>query len=257
MKKYLLPLLLMLFIFGLSACSYDDTESPYSEPPADATILSARIMDIQESTLLLANVADDAGSADIYTLNAADIPVIEANQLADASSLQPGMLVDIAYNGLVMESYPMQLGGVSGIYIRDQGDDIAGFYQTVINDLYDADPGLNDGLEVLAFDLSQVVNLTAAEKSALVYLIGNDYGLPTIQGTFDELAGQGYIDKENLYFPTGILFTIIDTPREGGNTFTFDAKKWRSGTGAYFFNDCTATKQNGAWTYTVGSEAIS
>ena len=37
----------------------------------------------------------------------------------------------------------------------------------------------------------------------------------------------------------------------------FDAEKWRSGLGAYFFLDCTASmEQDGTWTYTVGGEAI-
>lgn len=43
------------------------------------------------------------------------------------------------------------------------------------------------------------------------------------------------------------------------NTVTFDAQKWRSALGAYFFADCTAEQAlDGHWgDYTVGSEAIS
>ena len=33
----------------------------------------------------------------------------------------------------------------------------------------------------------------------------------------------------------------------------FDTQKWRSGLGAYFFDDCTARRgEDGTWTYTVG-----
>ena len=40
---------------------------------------------------------------------------------------------------------------------------------------------------------------------------------------------------------------------------TFDAEKWRSGLGAYFFCDCTSVQSaDGHWDgYSVGSEAIS
>ena len=49
----------------------------------------------------------------------------------------------------------------------------------------------------------------------------------------------------------GCLFSIT------GETGKFDAQKWRSGLGAYFFLDCTASmEQDGTWTYTVGGEAI-
>lgn len=43
------------------------------------------------------------------------------------------------------------------------------------------------------------------------------------------------------------------------NTVTFDAQKWRSALGAYFFADCTAEQAlDGHWgDYTVGAAAIS
>ena len=38
----------------------------------------------------------------------------------------------------------------------------------------------------------------------------------------------------------------------------FDAQKWRSGLGAYYYGQCTAQKnKDGTWSYTVGQEAIS
>ena len=38
----------------------------------------------------------------------------------------------------------------------------------------------------------------------------------------------------------------------------FDAEKWRGGTGAYSFTNCTAASVDGHWSvYTVGAETIS
>lgn len=137
-----------------------------------------------------------------------------------------------------------------------QGKELVGFYQMVLDDLWKVDEGLNSDINVLAFDLSQVSNLTETEKDELVKIVSKSHGMEGIRGTFDELAEQGYIDKENLYFETGMLITIevTDVTEDG---FTFDVTKWRSGDGAYFFIDCNAVKTVNGWSYTVGSEAIS
>jgi len=137
-----------------------------------------------------------------------------------------------------------------------QGEELVGFYQTILDDLWKVDEGLNSEINVLAFDLSQVSNLTEAEKDELVNLVSKSHGVEGIRGTFDELSEQGYIDKENLYFETGLLITI-ETTDVTEDRFTFDVTKWRSGDGAYFFIDCKAVKTGNGWSYTVGSEAIS
>lgn len=137
-----------------------------------------------------------------------------------------------------------------------QGEALVGFYQTILDDLWNVDEGLNSGINVLALDLAQVSNLTEAEKDELVNMVSQSHGVEGIRGTFDELSEQGYIDKENLYFETGMLITI-ETTDVTEDSFTFDVTKWRSGTGAYFFIDCKAVKNGNGWSYTVGSEAIS
>ena len=45
----------------------------------------------------------------------------------------------------------------------------------------------------------------------------------------------------------------------GLRVIKFDAQKWRSGTGAYYFGDCSASwSQKGTWSdYNIGSQAIS
>ena len=65
---------------------------------------------------------------------------------------------------------------------------------------------------------------------------------------------EGYADSLALYYwEEGVLFSVSGCARDG-----FNAQKWRSGLGAYFFQDCTAVQaDDGTWTYAVGSEAIS
>lgn len=261
MKRYSMMILVVVMIYTLAACSQktDDLDGRDSNKTGEGSsaILAGKIMDIDGTDILLANIAEDAGQGDIYRINAEKVEVIGADSSAlDLNSLNKGMLVDVVYDGHVQESFPMGLGGVSVINIKEQGDDIAGLYSTVVDDLYTVDPGLNDNAEILAFDLTGVSNLSQAEKTSFVYLIGNTYNIEAMAGTFEELCEQGYIDKDKLYFEKGLLFTIKDSPMSGGS-FTFDAQKWRSGLGAYFFVDCKARKTSSEWNYTIGSEMIS
>ena len=112
--------------------------------------------------------------------------------------------------------------------------------------------------------------LERVEKDTVMSEFASEHDLPYIAGTWEELCEQGLIDKENLYWNDGLFFSIKtneDAVRylpdiiEGNSVpelTSFDAYKWRSGLGAYFFGQCTAQKNaDGKWSYTVGQEAIS
>lgn len=284
MKKIIAVVLVLMLIFGMTACSGSNADEPDTAVPnnngtnegtvkgtdnTDAAgssgqgvqmpeaIMTVKIMNIDGSEFLAANMDEGANSADIYKVKLEGIELLDmSGGKTDIGGLKTGMLIDIAYDGAVMESFPMQLGGIKSVRIKEEGDDLACLYMKVISDLYEIDPGLNDRIQRMAFDLSKTSNLKETEKTALVYMAGNEFGLETLRGTFDELCEQGYIDKERLYFETGLLFTI-EVESENSGSFVFDAQKWRSGLGAYFFIDCTAKKENGGWTYTIGSQAIS
>ena len=123
-------------------------------------------------------------------------------------------------------------------------------------------------------DLSET-SLPESERAAVAYAFGMDHGLMPVEGTYQELVDQGYIDGEELFWENGCLFSIRETQDEDPVAFSlpsfgpgdempdyngvrFDGEKWRSGTGAYFFSDCTAVSTDGHWgDYTVGAEAIS
>jgi hypothetical protein len=259
LKRIFVIVLILTLILSFAACSGpknddgpDATEPAGSQIPDTDDILTAKIAMLYDGTMLL--MGADTGS--LYMVTTA-LDVYDADgKVAATDSLKPGQTVEVGFSGGVMESYPMQLGEPAYVRITSQEDDMVGFYKTVLDDLWKVDEGLNSDISVLAFDLKNVTNLTDGEKSALVYVVSGEHGLEGITGTFDELSEQGYIDKDNLYFETGILFefSLSDvTP----DSFTFDVSKWRSGLGAYFYIDCKAVKNDGTWSYTVGSEAIS
>ncbi len=263
MKRITAIILTLIMALALSACADNNNTNsghlPSTSPgtaPSDI-VLTARIMQIYGNSLLLANISEDANASDLYMVPTDSLVILSTDGSdVDKGALASGMIVEVAYDGVVMESYPMQLGNPSSIEIKDQGTDLMGFYKQVIDELYSEDTGLNDSISVLAFDLTGIVNLTGTEKSALVYVLGNAYGMESLQGTFDELCEQGYIDKEKLFFKSGLLFELSDTLAEN-NSFTFDISKWRSGLGAIGMQDCKAMYKDGVWTYIKGGMWIS
>lgn len=243
-----LPVGISLFL--LAGCAAGAEEPPAPAPTETAARLEARIADGAETGELLLAGAD----GQLYALSAGDTPVTLDGGAAGRAELRDGMLVTVCHSGLIQETYPARFDSVSALEARSAGtDDRCGLYLQVLEDLWNVDSGLNDGVTQLGMDLSGVTDLTESEKAAVVWRFGQARGLVPVTGTFEELAEAGYLDRERLVWENGILFTLSGSASEG-----FQAEKWRSGTGAYFFTDCTARAgDGGGWTYRVGAEAIS
>ena len=238
-----------------------------------------RIIQEQPENLLLAKT--DGNSADVYTLSLRDVELtldgnaFDRNEPGAYQSFPDGALtgalVEVAYD-LVLETYPGQLAEVTAVNIRSDGfDDRCALYLRVLNDLWAVDEGLNNDITMLSVDLSQT-GLSDSEQAAVAWAFGGEHGISQVLSlNYEQLAAEGYLtgaDPDSDGIPCwedGCLFTI--TEQETGdnelngarNTVTFDAQKWRSALGAYFFTDCTASRDaQGHWgDYTVGAAAIS
>ena len=158
---------------------------------------------------------------------------------------------------------------VSGGNARTIREDVCALYLEVLEDLWNVDPGLNSEVSQIGIDLSELSHLTEPEKDTVMSEFAAKHDLPYIAGTWEELCEQGIIDKENLCWEDGLFLSIktnedaewnLPAIKEGDpvpELTAFDAQKWRSGLGAYFFGQCTAQKNaDGEWSYTVGQEAI-
>ena len=238
-----------------------------------------RIIQEQPENLLLAKT--DGNSADVYTLSLRDAELtldgnaFDRNEPGAYQSFPDGTLtgalVEVACD-LVLETYPGQLAEVTAVNIRSDGfDDRCALYLRVLNDLWAVDEGLNSDITMLSVDLSQT-GLSDSEQAAVAWAFGGEHGISQVLSlNYEQLAAEGYLtgaDPDSDGIPCwedGCLFTI--TEQETGdnelngarNTVTFDAQKWRSALGAYFFTDCTASRDaQGHWgDYTVGAAAIS
>ena len=252
MKKWSLYLALYFCICLLAACAAQPAPEEKPGPaPSEPTVTTCRVVTVENNQLLLAG-AD--GNRNIYALS-----------LEDTGGIQPGALVEVTYDGTILETWPAQFGGVSAVKTVEGGfDDRCALYLKVLEDLWEVDSGLNGGLTYIGVDLSQT-SLSDSERAAVAWALAGRHGGELVTGTWDELADQGDIDRENLCWEDGILFSITEKEEpvyfmpEGMAAVTFDAEKWRSGLGAYFFCGCTSIQSaDGHWDgYSVGSEAIS
>lgn len=258
---------------------------------AQTVTISLRIVDGAESgSLVLAG--EHAG--DVYTLGVGDIPIYLDGKPSDASALQDGMMAEIVFGGMVMETYLAQLGDVKSISVYSIGTeknpggslyDLCGLYLKVLDDLWDADSGLNEGAVYVSVDLSDAPGgLTEGEKSAVAWIFAGAHRVQDLQLTYEELAAQGYLtevdmgrdvpkdlgaeageDVPKLYhWEDGVLYSITAGSWEEDEVYSlpvvkFNAEKWRSPLGAYCFFHCSAIwPEFGTWsTYSVEAQMIS
>lgn len=90
----------------LAASDDSDTPSDTADETPVTVTFEATVIETSGRTIL---VAPAAGSAELNSADQINVP------LPDDVELQSGDLVEIAYNGEIMETYPAQLGEIYGI----------------------------------------------------------------------------------------------------------------------------------------------
>lgn len=234
---------------------------PGSEPAWDyVDSVLCRIVDgAEEGNLLLASQSGEGDS--LFRLAVGeDTYVTVDDKEASADRLQDGMLLQVVFGGDVMESYPAMFGGVIAVNAVTAGlDDRCGLALQVLDDLWTEDSGLNGDVEYFGLDIDEALIPQRAEREAIAWRFAELHGAEPLLGTWQELADEGYIDEENLYWEDGLHFSLTaskgKTQKE--NKLYFSAGKWRGGLGAIYFTDCTADRtKTGSWTYEPGGFAI-
>ena len=289
MKKIMAYVLMLSMLCGLTGCGNNpkDVNGPTKDQVSyyedKYEIKTLKIIDGAEipeggtaGNLILAG----ADTNTVYTLDANNIDILIDGKDAKRYDLRDGMPIDVYYEGN-FDNVPQKQGqltditsfckSINGHSIGTKENpggsyyDLCGLYLRVLEDLWEVDSGLNGNIKYISVDLSEAPGeLTDGEKSAISYIFTKAHEKECLQLSYDELVEQGYIEKGELYWEDGIIFSITDSMNAeeqyfGLRVIKFDAKKWRSGTGAYFFNDCTASwSQKGTWSdYKVGGHAIS
>ena len=247
-------------------------------PKTEGAVARCRVVAVGEgNTLLLADVDSERG--DIYTLDAGSVSLYreptERGELLADGQLAVGALVEVAFGGDILESYPALFGEVERITVLpDEFDDRCALYLRVLGDLWGKDEGLNSsGVEYISVDLA-ATSLSPAERSAVAWTFAQSHSAEPMELSYEQLCAEGYIsglEGEDIFpaWENGVLFTITETDdpvtfnlpslSEGGElpsmtqynikyTVSFDASKWRTALGAYGFSECVAAQDNsGVW----------
>ena len=217
MKKWCLFLSLYFCICLLAACAGGDVSAGAGADsggtPAEETRTGGETTEPGRvtETFRLVTVGDgddpasvlagtDGGAGAVYTLDLFSVEDLtiegytqEEMDLLDWSPM-PGALVEVTWDGSVMESYPMRFGTVASVRILEDGfDDLCRLYLDVLNDLWEVDPSLNDGITELGVDLSGT-SLPESEQAAVAYAFGSAHGLMAMEGTYQDFVDSGYID---------------------------------------------------------------
>lgn len=229
-------------------------------------LVTCRVIDLKEGEVVLAEAGEEAVS--VYTVTPA----------AGTEGLRPGQLVNVEYWAMT-EGWPMAFDRETKLEVLDYGfDDRCALYLRVLEDLWNEDTALNSGVEEIGVDLSNT-SLTPAERSAVGWAFASAHGAGLVEGTLQQLMEDGHISAEPLmisgsgldlgepkhYFydwTDGCHYSITEREMEGTYSLTpvsFDAQKWRTSLGAYFYCGCTAVQSAlGEWGgYTVEAHAIS
>lgn len=278
MKKRTIFLSLLLVVSLLLFCGCEREQE----------VTSLRIVDgAATGQLVLAGERE----SDVYTLDMKDIKVFLDGKKADASALEDGMMAEIVHSGWIQTTYPGQFSDVYEVRVYSLGSeknpggsyyDVCGLYLQVLEDLWNADPGLNSEIQYISVDLTDAPgNLTDGEKAAIAWIFGGKHGVQALTLNSEELKEQGYF-TEIVYTGTGlpmssddnrpkaylwedgVLFTIIDNMGQDAVSYSlpvikFNAWKWRTPLGAYWFSNCSAVwPQMGTWSsYNIEYEMIS
>ena len=277
MKKRTIFLSLLLTVNLLLFCGCEREQE----------VTSLRIVDgAATGQLVLAGERE----SDVYTLDMKDIKVFLDGKKADASALEDGMMAEIVHSGWIQTTYPGTFSDVYEVRGYSLGSeknpggsyyDVCGLYLQVLEDLWNADPGLNSEIQYISVDLTDAPgNLTDGEKAAIAWIFGGKHGVEALTLSSQELQEQGYLtelvttgngipmggeDRPKAYlWEDGVLFTIIDNMGQDAVSYSlpvikFNAWKWRTPLGAYYFSNCSAVwPQMGTWgTYNIEYEMIS
>lgn len=238
---------------GSSTDKGSEDKKAGSDSKNDNGLYSFMAQVIENSSSLLVSPAPDSNeikSSDRIIVSVADDAIKGLDgSMIKRQELKPGDLVRISYDGGIRESYPAQL---SASLVELTGRNIViDAYIALIDDIYNEDPGLNEGITIMALNTLGWNDVRDIDKEIIFSLLKESYGLEIIEGTFVELAEQGLIDKDELYFEKGILIAISNFKyNEKDKSISCSIEKWRGGLGAIGSEKVTAEYRDGKWIIT-------
>ena len=224
-------------------------QSTHATHEFEYVTFDAKVMQRTGDSLLLGDLGDTVGS--IFYLT------------TDDDTIKAGDIVEVTFNGMIMESYPLQLGEPS-FKLKEQGTSVLPMLEELYHELWERDRLLNEDLDVIAVDFEKISVLSDIEKEAFLKILDNymysNHDIGVIESNFEKLKEENLIkpygDIENAYhFENGLLisFESQEDTSIPLTSFTMSITKWRSPLGAYGIN-IIAKLDGNQWKYEIESE---
>lgn len=267
MRKFIksLTIIILIQLLFTGCCKTDYGEAPIqngtvitpaasdNETPDEnlQKEFEAEVIEAKETLLVTPQEgSDELRSSDKITVDLTDAALInEEGDTISLEDLKAGDIIEITYNGVIMESYPAQ---ISADKVERSGQNLLlDGYLELIDHIYQQDDGLNSDITMIALDTTEWAGLTEIEKEIVFEQVKDRYQFEVINATYDQLVDQGLVDSENLFFNQGILISIRNIKyNEKKKKITCSLEKWRSGLGAIGSDEVTAKYGQGEWTIT-------
>ena len=259
MKKLILLTLCTALL--LTGCGKQEVITSAAPPePSNTTAthnfeyvtFDAEVMKREGNNLLLGDLGDTVGS--IFYL------------ITDDDTIKAGDIVEVTFNGMIMESYPPQLGDPS-LKLKEQGTSVLPMLEEIFYELWERDEGLNDNINLIAVDFDKINVLSDIEKEAFIKILDNyictNHDISVIASNFEKLKAENMLApygelKDAYHFENGLIFSF-DTQEDTLipiTSLSMTVSKWRSPLGAYGFV-INSKLENNEWTYEIENEFIS
>lgn len=207
--------LIILFMVSIVFVSCGQTNSTdenigqnlISENLGEDVISRAKIVDIDENSVLLCGVDDENSIYSLTTMSVDNLP----------EDAQYGSIIDIYFDGLVMESYPARISNIEKIEVVEQDCDTVGLFIELIKDLYYKNEYLIQTNDIALVLITDDV-LTRDEEMALLYMTVYEIDENISYNIYEKEVLDNEImydnDEEIVFFidaikaETGIIFDI-------------------------------------------------
>lgn len=197
-----------------------------------------------DDSFLVAQMGEETANQEIFIIGFENAKVL-------SGELKTNQIVEIAYDGAILETYPAQLSGVESVQILDEeSDHLFRLFQEIVDLMYEKDPALNDQITEISVDFPEPKLLSRSQENALLYLLQLETGKEILRMDYGVLLDSGRITQDPPYYENGVFISVSAEQSDNG-TVTFSAQKWRSGLGAIFTGDTEAVYQDGSWQYEI------
>lgn len=185
------------------------SQKPYSSVHTDTMERTLEIVYKRGQTCYAIDPEDE--NSKLYAFTAAGQPVFDQNnQSATGTGLLPGMLVNVEYDGYILETSPSQFSGISRITICDTRANNVDFLVSQISGMFPSTKP--EGADEWEIGFGGDELLSSSEKAALEFILREDWAGASVTVEPGQMAdpdrGRIYVECSNLA-QNGMDLTIV------------------------------------------------